>query len=421
MARAAVREKLTAHLPQLSLAERDRRWAGLREAMGRRGLDCLLVWGTDRFYALGTANLRYLTHIAAKQGICCFPRRGDPVAFVENIHMYHPYPPYLLSQDWVAEVRPLTGIDALAGVVRDLGQARGRLGIVGYGSALQQHIIAYQEYEALREALPGAELVDATDVLDELRLIKSPEEIALLERSGRLAAAMVEALLAAARPGVRECEVYAEMVRAHIAAGGEPYIFCFFSADPVDTCERYLLHARPQPLAPTTRPLRAGDLVLTEFHASCGGYLTGVEFSAFVGPPPGELARVHAVAVESLQSGVERLRPGAPLREVWEAFRRPVQEAGMDYIECGFHGHGLGSPEFPTVVYKPEEPVLSGRGLEAFTLRAGMVLALNIDINDPHWRKDVGIMLGDTVVVGEDGPRRLAEIPLHFPQLPAEG
>ena len=413
------RPKLTAHLPQLSLAERDRRWGALREAMGRRGLDCLLVWGTDRFYGMGTANLRYLTHIAAKQGICCFPRRADPIVFVENVHMYHPYGPYLLSQDWVTDVRPVTGMEALAGAVRDLGLARGRIGTVGYGSALRQHIIAYQEYQALGEALPEAELVDATEVLDELRLIKSPEEIALLERSGRLAAAMVDALLATAREGARECEVYAEMVRAHIAAGGEPYIFCFFSADPVDDSERYLLHARPQPLAPTTRPLAPGDLVLTEFHASYGGYLTGVEFSAFVGPPPSELARVHAVAVECLQRGMERLRPGVPLREVWEAFRRPVAAAGMDYIECGFHGHGLGSPEFPTVVYKPEEPVLSGRGLEAFELRSGMVLAINIDIHDPRWRRDVGIMLGDTAVVTEDGPRRLADIPLDFPELPA--
>ena len=419
MGRAQVRETLTAHLPQLSLAERDRRWAGLREAMGRRGLDCLLVWGTDRFYGMGTANLRYLTHIAAKQGICCFPREGDPLAFVENVHMYHPYGPYLLSQEWMTDVRPVTGMEALAGAVRDLGLARGRIGTVGYGSALRQHIIAYQEYQALEQALPEANLVDATDVLDELRLIKSAEEIGFLERSGRLAAGMVEALLATGRAGARECEVYAEMVRAHIAAGGEPYIFCFFSADPVDDTERYLLHARPQPITPTTRPLCAGDLVLAEFHASYGGYLTGVEFSAFVGPPPRELARIHAVAVESLLTGVDRLRPGVPLREVWEAFRRPVEKAGMDYIELGFHGHGLGSPEFPTVVYKPEEPVLSGRGLEAFELRAGMVLALNIDVFDPAWRKDVGIMLGNTAVVTEDGPRLLADIPLNFPELPA--
>ena len=72
-----------------------------------------------------------------------------------------------------------------------------------------------------------------------------------------------------------------------------------------------------------------------------------------MGPPPRELARIHAVAVESLQRGVERLRPGVTLREAWEAFRRPVHEAGMDYIECGFHGHGLGSPEFIQFSFSP--------------------------------------------------------------------
>ncbi len=418
MPEAGGREKLTGHLPQLSLAERDRRWTGLREAMGRRGLDCLLIWGTDRFFGMGTANLRYVTHIAAKQGFCCFPRTGDPVAFIENVHMYRPYGPYLLTQDWMADVRPVTGMGALIAAVRDLGLARGRLGTVGYGSAHQQHIIAYQEYEALRAGLPEAELVDATEVLDELRLIKSAEEIAFLERSGRVAAAMIGALLAAGRAGARECDVYAEMVRALIMAGGEPYIFCFFSAAPVDAGERYLLHARPQPVTPTTRSICAGDLVLTEFHASYGGYLTGVEFSAFVGSAPRELARVHAVAAESLQAGADRLRPGTPLREAWEAFRRPVLTAGMDYIECGFHGHGLGSPEFPAVIYKPEEPGLSGRGLEDFALRPGMVLSINIDIHDPRWRRDVGIMLGDTVVVTETAPRLLAGIPLDFPRLP---
>ena len=75
---------------------------------------------------------------------------------------------------------------------------------MGYGSALRQHIIAYQEYQALEQALPEANLVDATDVLDELRLIKSAEEIGFLERSGRLAAGMVEALLATGRAGARD-------------------------------------------------------------------------------------------------------------------------------------------------------------------------------------------------------------------------
>ncbi|MDX1745325.1 MAG: hypothetical protein R3324_05250, partial [Halobacteriales archaeon] len=101
--------------------------------------------------------------------------------------------------------------------------------------------------------------------------------------------------------------------------------------------------------------------------------------------------------------------------------REPAREADMDFIELGFHGHGLTSPEFPAVVY-PQEPTRmfpeglawhlgSGRSQEDVRLEEGMVFGTNIDVHDPEWRDDVGLMFGDTVHVTGDGPELLVETP----------
>ena len=185
---------------------------------------------------------------------------------------------------------------------------------------------------------------------------------------------------------------------------------------------QHLLHGRGQPLSPTTRPLKKGDLVITEFHTSYGGYLTGCEKSVFLGKPPRELQRLHDVAVECLETGIEKLRPGMAIGEAVEAFRKPARKAGMDYIELGFHGHGLSSPEYPRTATMPSErlrygqgPEGSFRGLGSAEIRENMVVATNIDIHDPAWRKDVGLMgPADTIWVSDKGPVKLVSTPLEL-------
>ena len=93
----------------------------------------------------------------------------------------------------------------------------------------------------------------------------------------------------------------------------------------------------------------------------------------------------------------------------------------MEYIELGFHGHGLSSPEFPrTATYpserlKPHRSAGPFRGFGSVEMKENMVVATNIDIHDPAWRMDVGIMgPADTIWVTEKGPVRLVGTPLDF-------
>lgn len=210
------------------------------------------------------------------------------------------------------------------------------------------------------------------------------------------------------------------MVRTQIASGAEAQVFLLLTSGPLDGKTeglRHLLHGIEQPISPTTRELEEGDIVICEFHTNYGGYLTATEFSLCLGKAPAQYRRMHEVSVECLHASIEKMRPGVSLRELWEAARSPAEKAGLDFVELGFHGHGMASPEFPTVVYRPKKGLLmSGDRMGDLVLQEGMVLGNNIDLYDPRWKPDVGHMLGDCVVIEAGGPRRLVGVPEELPE-----
>lgn len=408
---------LKPYLPQLSLTERDRRWRAARERMAARGIDCLIVWGNTISQGLGMTNVRYLTQVGSWHGgIALFPIEGEVTLFSAPRHMSLPYNGYLAAQDWVQDIRPYS-MKAVLEEIKTRRYERGKIGIVTYGNVVAGNNLTYHDYLALQAGLPHATLTDESEMIEELRRTKSPEEIAMLERSGEIARKVVETMIETAAPGVRENELYAAMIHTQLVEGAEPNIFILMSSGPIGGnggLQRRLLHGNDQPLCPSQRPLERGDLVICEFHVSYGGYLSAVEFTVAVGEPPREVRDLHAAAVECLESAVEICRPGTTVHELAAAMREPVKRRDLDYIELGFHNHGLSSADFPTIVYKPGWGRMAGDGMPDFALQEDMVLGTNIDIHNPRWRTDVGVMLGDTLHVTSSGERRLVGIPLEF-------
>ena len=416
------------YLPRFSLRERDRRWAAVWEEMVLHNLDCLLVVGDDRASGQGDANARYLTHTSG-QGmgtVVIFPLEGTPVVFASPPHMHDkPFPVYKAFSDWITETRPLSGLKPVVESLKAMGYEQGNIGLVGFKGAgpYASNTISREQYQFLLKELPTAHFIEATPILEKIRTIKSLEEIEMLKKSGEISRLKIDAMIRMARPGVKECELFAEMVKTEICHGGEAFIFNLLTSGSVTDTDpiQHLLHGRGQPLSPTTRPFKKGDLIIAEFHTSYGGYLTGCEKSVFIGKPPRELQNVHDVAVECLEMGIRKLRPGVAIGEAAEAFRIPARKGKMDYIELGFHGHGLSSPEFPRTATLSSDRLKTKRGAGPFCglglteLKENMVVAVNIDIHDPAWRKDVGIMgPADTIWVTAKGPVRLVGTPTDF-------
>jgi Xaa-Pro aminopeptidase len=411
-------ERPADYLPTLSIEERDRRWRTVREAMAFQRLAGLIVFANDSPFGFGTANLRYLSHVGNQHGgALVLPLEGDPILLHAPPHMHEPFNFYAVAQDWVEDIRPFSGVRSIVEALEERGIAESRLGLVGFRTGIFANTVPHLVVTGLAEALPHARIDDVTPIVEQARLIKSAEEIGMLERAAELSRSAIRRMHETAEPGVTEIEVVAAMAHEQIRLGGEPNTFNLLTSGPVggDESTWHLVHGVE---TQTRRPLREGDLIVTEFHTSWGGYLSGAEMSVHLGTPPPQLRRIWDVALKCLASYREAMRPGRTVGEAVGIVRRVCADAGLDYVELGFHGHGLASPEFPTVTYREGTPLLAGSGLWDVELRENMVFGTNIDIYDPAWKRNVGVMLGDMLVIEAGGPRFLVETPVELFERP---
>ena len=406
------RKNVNAGFPTLSDAERERRWQEVRWRMDLAGLDCLLIWGNESKWESALANIRYVSGRLAP-GCVFFPLDGDPILWSGFPHDVTKWG--AMAGGWIEEIRAGQGTTQnIVETLKERGYSRKAIGIVGFGETRPGVIpetVPYRQFTHIRTELPTARFVDAGWLLEQTRIIKSDEEIALLMRSAELSKAMAAALIESCRPGVREYEVSANMLHACMSGGGEEdMVWLSSGAEPPP-------HGKRPPA--DDRKLEQGDIVVCEYHACYRGYLTGAEMSVSLGEPKREYQAIHRAAYESQVRGIAAMKKGALLAEAVAAFRKPIVEAGMASVECGFHGHGLASPEFPSCMYGGHAGSWQEHDyarMPSIRFQENMVFATATDLYDPKWNKDTGIMLGRTILITAEGPKEITGVPLE-PQL----
>ena len=192
--------------PRFSLAERDRRWRAVRELMRQHNLDVIVTPQNSGHSADYQANTRYLTHCGGGEPdlAAVFPLAGEVTAIATSAA-----PRWPTVQDWVTDVREARRNYGRVIVerLRELKVERGRIGITGLGEVegtrTPEGTIFYGTWKQIREALPHAELIDATAILDEVRYVKSAEEIDALTQSMAINELAIEAEIDAAKVAAR--------------------------------------------------------------------------------------------------------------------------------------------------------------------------------------------------------------------------
>ena len=346
---ARATRELLKYVPQVSLKERNRRWDNLRKKMLMNGLDALVLLGNDIYWGMGMANLRYLLQVDAQLGAyAIFPLQGDPVVWHGVVHINRPTSMYLSVQEWITDVRTFAGLSPIADELKSRGLDRSKLGLVGFSSTIQiTETILHDDVVNLHKLLPNVTFVNSSSLLQEMRMVKSEEEIEILRKAGKIARKVIEAMIAMARPGVTEAELYAEMIKTQIANGGEPNIFNLLSSGPVDHPSDelwHLLHGCEQPLTPTMRPLAAGDIVIAEWHTKYCGYRCHTEYSVYLGKKaPQELLDIWSISIECLNVSKEALTAGRTIGEAVAMIRKPAERAGTRFCRAGIscNGHSL--------------------------------------------------------------------------------
>ena len=246
--------------------------------------------------------------------------------------------------------------------------------------------VSHADWAALAEAAPGAELHAMDEELVPLRIIKTDDEVAAIERACALTDACFAHLLEFAEPGMAEREVAWELESYFRANGAEGLAF-----DPI-------VLAGPRAAMPHGRPsdavIERGNVLLIDFGCAVDGYRSDMTRTVFVGGIPNDVARYHDAVREAQALAIDALAPGVNGQEIDAIARERIEREGVEPYGHGL-GHGIG-------LETHEPPRL--RRSEAFTLEPGMVFSVEPGIYLPGI---TGIRIEDIVVLEPAGPRML--------------
>ena len=370
-------------------AEFDARRAAAVRALGERGLAGILLFKQESMYYLsgydtfGFCFFQCLW-LGADGGMTLLTRAPDlrqarHTSTLDDIRI------------WVDEA----GADpagALRDVVAEHGGAGARIGI----ERETQGLTAANWLRVERAFRDFCTLEDASDLVSALRLVKSAGELAHVRRAAQLAdEALAEAERLAA-PGAFEGDILAAMQGAVFRGGGE------YPGNP------FILSSGPDALLcrdkAGRRRLADEDQLTIEFAGAYCRYHAALMRTLVIGPVLDAHRAMHAACSDALDACRDTLRPGRRFGEVFDAHARVLDTAGYRAHRLNACGYSLGATFAPSWM---DGPMFYAGNPQ--TVEPGMVLFVHIILAN----SDAGLAmtLGETYVIGDDGPEGLSRAP----------
>jgi Xaa-Pro aminopeptidase len=339
----------------------------------RRALAQQKVGGTAADAALITspANVRYLSGLVSSNMALLLPADGAAVLGTDSRY---------------AEAAARDCQDVELVVERELAPALARLAVRrGWRTlAFEAQHLTVEQHSALAGLLDGPRLMPLGHVVEELRMIKDPSEIALLARACSLTDQAFAAVLGSIEPGRTEREVAIRLERTMVDLGADgPAFDSIVASGP---------HGAIPHHAPGEQVLQRGDLVVIDCGARFGGYHADMTRTVCLGPPEAWQREIYELVAEAQLAGIAAVQPGADVADVDAAARSIIGAAGH-----GDHfGHGLGHG----VGLEVHEAPMLGPG------RTGKLQELVPVTVEPgiYLPGKGGVRVEDTVVVRAAGP-----------------
>ncbi len=265
------------------------------------------------------------------------------------------------------------------------------------GVEKKSHALVPYYYDLLRGHLDGrVELVDASDLVTELRLIKSPAEMRYMRRAGEIMDKAFAAAFEVVHAGRRECDVNAAVLSTLSTEGADyPAV-----APPIAFGRRTLTQTHG---AATERVIQQGDVFTIEIGAPYKRYHAVAVHSGCVGAPPAEVQTLYGHMRDGLERGLESIAPGVPTSRVCRAVNAGLEPGGLS--RTGRHvGYGIGIGYPPTWIDN-----LRIKERDTHVLQPGMTFFLFVGAQTPAG--DRCLYLGEPVAVTDRGAERLSGLP----------
>ena len=295
------------------------------------------------------------------------------------------------QRTWITDVPTFRDwedpMPVLANALAKRGLQRARVG-VDFGS----YCMPVARFAQMREALPDAQIVDVGNVVWELRLTKSPAEIALLRRAAKVADAAMQSAAAACVKGASQRDAAKAAAAAFIELGADPS-----HPGPISAGRGWdFLHGHLE-----DTPLTEGDVVHIELTPRVAGYSARLMRCAVVGTPSQELQAAAATLCELQDRQIAAMQPGALARDIDAILRNGVIESGLRASFDNISGYTLGlyaqagprTSDF-TRIFHPDAQ---------WRLEPNMVFHMYASARGASW--------SETVLITDHGPERLTRLP----------
>jgi Xaa-Pro aminopeptidase len=388
---AKIRKANARFWPRFSAAEYDRRYREIRRLMEARGIDCLIMFSSGY---LDAANLIYVAnYIDVLHGIVVFPIDSEPTLFA----LAYSFAAQAAAQSVLEDVRWGAAINHAA-VVDRLMEGGLESSTIGIADSLPHDLWIH-----LHEALPSSRFVDAKDLMFQVRLCASDEELEWYRRGAELCDKAFAAAVDVARPGMKDYELIGIIHGTYLSNGGSLY-GAALGTTPMDN-----------PSIPyswwvaggSTRSLQKGDLILTEITGTYYGYPGQLIRPIALGVPPKELRKLESLAVELYREVQTVVKVGNTPRDIYKFSQRILDEGYT--IQCPvIHGYSqvLQAP-FASI---PDDFCWSVMLDEPF--KKNQLIVIEPNPVTPDMQR--GFFIGDMNVVTERGAEPLHQTPLQL-------
>ena len=255
--------------------------------------------------------------------------------------------------------------------------------------AFESDVLSFGEYSELRK-LVDIELVPTQGVVEELRSIKTPQEIEYLRNACEISCRAFWRILDDIRVGVTEKELAAKLSAYMVMEGADtqPYGNILISGPNTS-----LLHG-----IPSDRTVHYGDFVLMDYGCQFNGYMSDMTRTVVVGKASDKQKEVYVLVKEMIEDSISIMKAGTVTGDVYEASVRAIKDGPYYKYHYNGVGHGIGMfvHEVPfirpgaTAVYKPNVVT---------TIEPGLYI--------PGWG---GCRIEDQIIINEDGNENLISV-----------
>jgi Xaa-Pro aminopeptidase len=344
----------------------------LNAAIESAGIDVLLLRSGENFTYLsqlvypGTLARHLDLAGSRRAAVLVWPRRGKPEIVLNDFAA------------GLTRLRTDIPLTLYEGYREDPYDALGRrLAALGFGESAIGYEAGYigdGDAATLRRHLPRARLLDATALMERVRWVKTPSEIALLKRAADLLDEAYLRVFPTIRPGDSERQVHARITKECLDLGFESL--------------HGILNSHRNPVIYNgegdTR-FERGDMVRTDYVCYLAGYPGHQSRNAVLGPPAPAMRETYRKVREVYGLLMERVRPGAIVGDLYDFVVAEFARHGLQYGSL-LIGHSVGA------WFHQQEPILR-RGSK-IALESGMVLALEPYYESYHIQDLVAVVPG---------------------------